>query len=114
MADTPAGFSNEPILELRRASERDSLLAALRELDERLPLSVPVLIGGDRGAAEGIDSTDPGAPRRLVARAGRAGEDDAAAAVEAARAASATGARARPPSAPRRCAPPPRACASAA
>jgi RHH-type transcriptional regulator, proline utilization regulon repressor / proline dehydrogenase / delta 1-pyrroline-5-carboxylate dehydrogenase len=79
-----AGFRNEPILELRRASQRDSLLAALRELDERLPLSVPVLIGGDRGAAEGIDSTDPGAPQRLVARAGRGGEDDAAAAVEAA------------------------------
>jgi RHH-type proline utilization regulon transcriptional repressor/proline dehydrogenase/delta 1-pyrroline-5-carboxylate dehydrogenase len=79
-----AGFRNEPILELRRAAARDSLLAALRELDERLPLSVPVLIAGDRGAAEGIDSTDPGAPHRLVARAGRAGEDDAAAAVEAA------------------------------
>ena len=79
-----AGFRNEPILELRRAPARDSLLAALRELDERLPLSVPVLIGGDRGGAEGIDSTDPGLPQRLVARAGRASEDDAAAAVEAA------------------------------
>ena len=82
--ETIAGFRNEPILELRRASARDSLVTALRELDERLPLSVPVLIGGDRGAAEGIDSTDPGLPGRLVARAGRAGEDDAAAAVEAA------------------------------
>jgi RHH-type transcriptional regulator, proline utilization regulon repressor / proline dehydrogenase / delta 1-pyrroline-5-carboxylate dehydrogenase len=79
-----AGFRNEPILELRRAPARDSLLAALRELDERLPLSVPVLIGGDRGRAEGIDSTDPGAPQRLVARAGRASEDEAAAAVETA------------------------------
>jgi RHH-type transcriptional regulator, proline utilization regulon repressor / proline dehydrogenase / delta 1-pyrroline-5-carboxylate dehydrogenase len=79
-----AGFRNEPILELRRASARDSLVTALRELDERLPLSVPVLIGGDRGAAEGIDSTDPGLPGRLVARAGRAGEEDADAAVEAA------------------------------
>jgi RHH-type transcriptional regulator, proline utilization regulon repressor / proline dehydrogenase / delta 1-pyrroline-5-carboxylate dehydrogenase len=77
-------FRNEPILELRRASARDSLLAALRELDTRLPLSVPVLIGGDRGAAEGIDSTDPGSPQRLVARAGRGSENDAAAAVEAA------------------------------
>jgi RHH-type transcriptional regulator, proline utilization regulon repressor / proline dehydrogenase / delta 1-pyrroline-5-carboxylate dehydrogenase len=79
-----ADFRNEPILELRRASARDSLLSALRELDERLPLSVPVLIGGDRGAAEGIDSTDPGLPARVVARAGRAGEEEAAAAVEAA------------------------------
>ena len=66
------GFRNEPILELRRASERESLLAALREVDARLPLSVPVLIGGDRGAAKGLDSTDPGDPERLVARAGRA------------------------------------------
>jgi RHH-type proline utilization regulon transcriptional repressor/proline dehydrogenase/delta 1-pyrroline-5-carboxylate dehydrogenase len=81
---TIPGFRNEPILELRRAPARDSLLAALRELDERLPLSVPVLIGGDRGEAEGLDSTDPGAPGRIVARAGRASEDDAAAAVEAA------------------------------
>jgi RHH-type proline utilization regulon transcriptional repressor/proline dehydrogenase/delta 1-pyrroline-5-carboxylate dehydrogenase len=79
-----AGFRNEPILELRRAPARDSLLAALRELDERLPLSVPVLIGGDRGRTDGIDSTDPGAPRRLVTVAGRASEDDANAAVETA------------------------------
>ncbi len=78
------GFRNEPILELRRAPARDSLLQALRGLDERLPLEVPVLVGGDRGAVEGIDSTDPGAPERLVARAGRAGAADAAAAVEAA------------------------------
>jgi RHH-type transcriptional regulator, proline utilization regulon repressor / proline dehydrogenase / delta 1-pyrroline-5-carboxylate dehydrogenase len=85
VAERPiTAFRNEPILELRRAPARDSLLAALRELDERLPLSVPVLIGGDRGEAEGFDSTDPGAPGRVVARAGRASEDDAAAAVEAA------------------------------
>ena len=77
-------FSNEPTLELRRAPARDSLLAALGELDERLPLSVPVLISGDRGAAEGLDSTDPGAPSRLVARAGSAGAAEADAAVDAA------------------------------
>ena len=88
------GFRNEPILELRRASERESLLAALRELDARLPLSVPVLIGGDRGAAEGLDSTDPGDPERLVARAGRAGDGAATAAIDAAtRAAREWGAR---------------------
>ncbi len=79
-----AGFSNEPILELRRAPARESLLQALRELDERLPLEVPVVVDGDRGAPEGIDSTDPGTPERLVARAGRAGAAEAAAAVEAA------------------------------
>jgi RHH-type proline utilization regulon transcriptional repressor/proline dehydrogenase/delta 1-pyrroline-5-carboxylate dehydrogenase len=77
-------FRNEPILELRRAPVRESLTAALRELDERLPLEVPILIGGERGAASGLESTDPGAPERLVAAAGSAGADEAAAAVAAA------------------------------
>ena len=92
---SPAPFRNEPELELRRAPEREALLAALRDLDARLPLSVPALIGGDAGAAEGIESTDPGRPDRLVARAGRAAEADAAAAVDAAaRGAAEWGARA--------------------
>jgi predicted delta-1-pyrroline-5-carboxylate dehydrogenase group 2 len=77
-------FRNEPILELRRAAQRESLLEALRALDAKLPLAVPVLIGGERGAVDGLDSTDPGAPERVVARAGRAGPAEAAAAVEAA------------------------------
>ena len=77
-------FSNEPILELRRAPARESLLEALRSLDARLPLSVPLLVGGEQGAAAGLDSTDPGTPSRLVAQAGVAGEDEAGAAVEAA------------------------------
>ena len=54
------------------------------ELDARLPLEVPVLVGGDPGATSGVDSTDPGAPDRLVARAGRAGAGEADAAVAAA------------------------------
>jgi RHH-type transcriptional regulator, proline utilization regulon repressor / proline dehydrogenase / delta 1-pyrroline-5-carboxylate dehydrogenase len=77
-------FANEPTLELRRAPMRDALLAALRELEARLPLRVPALIGGERGGAEGLDSTDPGAPSRLVARAGKAGADEVEAAVSAA------------------------------
>ncbi len=77
-------FANEPVLELRRGPVRESLLEALRGLDARLPLGVPVLIGGERGPAEGLDSTDPGRPDRVVARAGEAGEDDARTAVEAA------------------------------
>ena len=77
-------FTNEPILELRRAPARESLLGALRELDARLPLDVPVLVGADTGTTDGFESTDPGAPQRIVARAGRATEADAAAAVEAA------------------------------
>ena len=77
-------FRNEPILELRRAPMRESLLAALRELDSRLPLHAPVKIGGDVGANERFSSTDPGNPERIVAWAGTSTEDDAAAAVEAA------------------------------
>jgi RHH-type proline utilization regulon transcriptional repressor/proline dehydrogenase/delta 1-pyrroline-5-carboxylate dehydrogenase len=80
-----ASFSNEPVLELRRAPARESLLGALRELDARLPLAVPVLVGEERGPASGLESTDPGAPSRVVAVAGVAGEDEARAAVEAAR-----------------------------
>jgi hypothetical protein len=34
-------FRNEPILELRRAARRESLLEALRALDAKLPLAVP-------------------------------------------------------------------------
>jgi RHH-type transcriptional regulator, proline utilization regulon repressor / proline dehydrogenase / delta 1-pyrroline-5-carboxylate dehydrogenase len=80
----PAGFRNEPILELRRAAVRDSLTDALRELDAKLPLEVPTLIGGERFVVGGLDSTDPGDPSRVVARAGLAGEGEAAAAVAAA------------------------------
>jgi RHH-type proline utilization regulon transcriptional repressor/proline dehydrogenase/delta 1-pyrroline-5-carboxylate dehydrogenase len=77
-------FANEPTLELRRGPARESLLGALRELEPRLPLRVPILVGGERGATEGFESTDPGAPSRVVATAGRATEADADAAVQAA------------------------------
>jgi RHH-type transcriptional regulator, proline utilization regulon repressor / proline dehydrogenase / delta 1-pyrroline-5-carboxylate dehydrogenase len=79
------GFSNEPVLELRRASVRDELLAAMAELDARLPLRVPILVDGDEDPAEGLDSTDPGRPDRIVAVASRAGASDVDSAVEAAR-----------------------------
>jgi predicted delta-1-pyrroline-5-carboxylate dehydrogenase group 2 len=75
-------FENEPTLELRRAPARESLLTALRELEPRLPLAVPILVGRERGAHEGFESTDPGEPDRVVATAGRATEEDAARAVE--------------------------------
>jgi RHH-type proline utilization regulon transcriptional repressor/proline dehydrogenase/delta 1-pyrroline-5-carboxylate dehydrogenase len=71
-------------LELRRGPVRAQLADALVALDARLPLRVPVWIGDDEGGAEGIDSTDPGTPDRLVARAGCAGAADVDAAVAAA------------------------------
>jgi len=89
-------FANEPTLELRRADVRESLVAALRELDPRLPLRVPVLIGDDGvdGRAT-FESTDPGDPDRVVAVAARAGEQEANAAVRAATEASPVGRSAR-------------------
>jgi RHH-type proline utilization regulon transcriptional repressor/proline dehydrogenase/delta 1-pyrroline-5-carboxylate dehydrogenase len=69
-------FVNEPHLELRRASVRESALAALRELDARLPLEVPVLIAGERiavKAGEQQHSRDPGQPDRVIAIAHGAG-----------------------------------------
>ena len=80
-------FTNEPELELRRETNRHVLIEALGRLDERLPLEVPILVGEDEGVSTGFESTDPGAPSRIVATAGRAGAADAAAAVEAATAA---------------------------
>ena len=77
-------FANEPHAELRRAPVRESLALALHDLDVGLPWRVPVLIGSERGAEEGLDSTDPGKPDRLVASAGRATRSDAARAVDVA------------------------------
>ena len=47
-------FANEPTLELRRAPVRESLAGALTELEPRLPLEVPVLIGDDRRTGDAI------------------------------------------------------------
>jgi RHH-type proline utilization regulon transcriptional repressor/proline dehydrogenase/delta 1-pyrroline-5-carboxylate dehydrogenase len=60
-------FSNEPLLELRRAPERELLLEGLRALDPDLPLRVPVWIGNERREGDAIVSTDPGEPGRAVA-----------------------------------------------
>jgi RHH-type proline utilization regulon transcriptional repressor/proline dehydrogenase/delta 1-pyrroline-5-carboxylate dehydrogenase len=81
LTDLPE-FSNEPILELRRASVRAGLTDALAAVDETLPLEVPAMVGGEvaPGSAS-FESNDPGEPARVVARAARATEDDAKAAV---------------------------------
>jgi RHH-type transcriptional regulator, proline utilization regulon repressor / proline dehydrogenase / delta 1-pyrroline-5-carboxylate dehydrogenase len=76
-----APFANEPVLELRRSAVRAQLADALARLDEQLPLSVPVAIGGQSRTGDELLSTDPGDPDRVVARAPRATERDVAAAV---------------------------------
>jgi RHH-type proline utilization regulon transcriptional repressor/proline dehydrogenase/delta 1-pyrroline-5-carboxylate dehydrogenase len=70
-------FENEPVLELRRAPNREALLAALSELDARLPIRIP-------GSGPTFESIDPGAPTRVIATAPRATEADAHAAITAA------------------------------
>jgi RHH-type transcriptional regulator, proline utilization regulon repressor / proline dehydrogenase / delta 1-pyrroline-5-carboxylate dehydrogenase len=87
-------FANEPVLELRRAPVREALVAALAEVDARLPLRVPVWVGEDRRDGEDLISTDPGEPERAVAVAASATPQDVGVAVEtAARGAGAWGAR---------------------
>ncbi|MEA2193715.1 MAG: RHH-type transcriptional regulator, proline utilization regulon repressor / proline dehydrogenase [Solirubrobacteraceae bacterium] len=78
-------FRNEPVLELRRATERAKLAVGLGEL--RLPLRVPVWIGRERREGEELVSTDPGRPERVVALAASATAAEADGAVAAARAA---------------------------
>jgi RHH-type proline utilization regulon transcriptional repressor/proline dehydrogenase/delta 1-pyrroline-5-carboxylate dehydrogenase len=77
-------FANEPHAELRRAPVREALAKALADLDAVLPWRVPILVGASRGNDEGLDSTDPGKPDRLVATAGRATRSDVGRAVEVA------------------------------
>jgi RHH-type proline utilization regulon transcriptional repressor/proline dehydrogenase/delta 1-pyrroline-5-carboxylate dehydrogenase len=69
MSEPSAGdsFANEPLLELRRAEVRESLLQAGAALDATLPLRVPALIGGERIDGDALASTDPGEPERVVA-----------------------------------------------
>jgi RHH-type proline utilization regulon transcriptional repressor/proline dehydrogenase/delta 1-pyrroline-5-carboxylate dehydrogenase len=78
-------FRNEPIAELRRASERARLAAGLQALEPRLPLRVPVWIGDERREGDALVSTDPGRPERVVALAAKATPADVDAAVQAAR-----------------------------
>jgi RHH-type proline utilization regulon transcriptional repressor/proline dehydrogenase/delta 1-pyrroline-5-carboxylate dehydrogenase len=80
-------FRNEPILELRRAPDRQKLLDGLEQLDPLLPIRVPVWIGEDRRDGDALTSTDPGEPERVVAVAAKATTEEAAEAVARAEAA---------------------------
>lgn len=77
-------FSNEPVLELRSAVERERLLYALAELDRKLPLEVPVMVEGKSDEErETLLSVDPGNPDRIVSRASVATQADVRDAVAA-------------------------------
>ena len=80
-------FANEPVLELRRGPVRARLAGALADLDARLPLRVPVRIGGEARHDDALVSTDPGAPDRVVATAAEATPEEVGAAIERAQAA---------------------------
>jgi RHH-type proline utilization regulon transcriptional repressor/proline dehydrogenase/delta 1-pyrroline-5-carboxylate dehydrogenase len=67
-------FTNEPVLELRRAAHRELLLHAMRELT--LPIRAPVWIGDDQRHGDELVSTDPGNPERVVATAAKATRAD--------------------------------------
>ncbi|MDX6716254.1 MAG: RHH-type transcriptional regulator, proline utilization regulon repressor / proline dehydrogenase, partial [Baekduia sp.] len=81
MTAVAAEFTNEPLLELRRADVRASALAALAALDLQLPLDVPMLIGTELVAGAPFDSVDPSRPDRVVAHAQAASAEHVAAAV---------------------------------
>ena len=74
---TADGFRNEPILELRRAPDRQRLLDGLTALDPQLPVRAPVWIGTDQRHADDLVSTDPGNPDRVVATAAKATAEEA-------------------------------------
>jgi RHH-type proline utilization regulon transcriptional repressor/proline dehydrogenase/delta 1-pyrroline-5-carboxylate dehydrogenase len=75
-------FANEPVLELRRAPVRAQLQDGLSRISARLPLRVPVMIGGGERTGPELLSTDPGDPERVVAVATRATAADVDAAVQ--------------------------------
>ena len=77
-------FSNEPILELRRAPVRAQLAGALEAFDAQGVMKVPVWIGDDARHGAELISTDPGAPNRVVAEAAIATEAEVDAALSAA------------------------------
>ena len=77
-------FANEPLLELRRAPERERLASALSELDGAGVLEIPTIVGGERRLAPTLASLDPGNPARVVALATVATANEVSASVAAA------------------------------
>jgi RHH-type proline utilization regulon transcriptional repressor/proline dehydrogenase/delta 1-pyrroline-5-carboxylate dehydrogenase len=77
-------FHNEPLLELRRSSERERLLGGLEWLDRRDPLSAAIVVAGERRDGNNIVSCDPSDPGRIIALAPQAAAADVDEALQAA------------------------------
>jgi RHH-type proline utilization regulon transcriptional repressor/proline dehydrogenase/delta 1-pyrroline-5-carboxylate dehydrogenase len=77
-----APFTNEPSLEVRKGAVRESLRAALAELDASLPMRAPTIIAGQREDGDALVSSDPGEETRVVALAPCAGASEVDAALE--------------------------------
>src|SRR3954452_16937812 len=75
-------FTNEPILELRRAPVRAQLHGALEAFDAEPVIQVPVWVGEDARTGGALLSVDPGEPERVVAEAAIASEADVDRALE--------------------------------
>ncbi|MEV4418693.1 aldehyde dehydrogenase family protein [Patulibacter sp. NPDC049589] len=74
-------FINEPALEFRRPEVRARVVAALAELDARLPLLVRSAVAGEGPGGDTTASVDPGRPDRVVAEVQEATVHQAAVAV---------------------------------
>ena len=75
-ADPMKPFTNEPILELRRAPVRAQLRGALEAFDAEPVIQVPVWVGEDTRGGGALISVDPGEPERVVAESAIASEAD--------------------------------------
>jgi RHH-type proline utilization regulon transcriptional repressor/proline dehydrogenase/delta 1-pyrroline-5-carboxylate dehydrogenase len=84
-AAAPGAYEPEPVSEWRRPWARDRMAAAVASAATAAVQEVPALLAGEQVRTAGtIDSVDPGAHERVVARSASCGVADADAAVRAA------------------------------
>ncbi len=82
----PDGFVNEPLSDFSRESARAAMHQALEQVARQLGETYPLVIGGKRVQTGGrIESINPSHCRQIVGSSGRAGVDQARAAVEIAK-----------------------------
>lgn len=77
MTTEVASFSTEPMLDLHDPRIQRTLLAALAELDESLPVQVRIHVAGEKLAGSGeFTAHDPAWWERVTAEARIAGEGE--------------------------------------